>query len=122
MVKSILFIILIVLPSISNAKLDVFLDGYVANQVISRVGQIFYEELVDGWSLPSFNGLIVVKERPDNFAGNVIWIEINDETVYESRVGFIPGAIADKAKEARVIIQSYIFQHNEALQDLEGIK
>lgn len=122
MVKSILFIILIVLSSISNAKLDVVLDGYVANQVISRVGQIFYEELVDGWEIPVDVGTIVIKERPDNFAGNVVLIEINDELIYQTRIGFIPTTISEKAKEARSIIQTYIYQHNEALHDLEGIK
>lgn len=122
MIKFIAIIIMLTGPNISLAKEDVILDGYVANQVISRVGQIFYDELLDGWEVPKFSGTIVVRERPDNFAGNVVWVEINDESIYQSRVGFIPTTVSERAKEARSIIQNYIYQQNEALHDLEGIK
>ena len=117
-----LVIMLMVSSCLSKAAEDVLIDGLISDQVISRVGQLFYDNLVGGWELPVFSGNISVKERPDNFSGNVVWIEIDNEVVFESRVGFIPSLIEEKAQEARQIIEKYILDNNDSLHDLEGIK
>jgi len=109
-------------PPLISANPDVTIDGLIHDQVISRVGQLFYESFVSGWDVPEFDGYITIHERPDNFAGNVIWVEVNDISVYESRIGFRPTGIEDKAMEARELIQNYISEHKQALQQLEGIK
>ena len=52
----------------------------------------------------------------------MLWIEVDNEVVFESRVGFIPTSIEEKAQEARQIVEKYISDNNDSLQDLEGIK
>ncbi len=120
--KYIVIIVVVFFPTSVWSSEDILIDGLISEQVISRVGQLFYENLMNGWQPPEFSGNITVKERPDNFSGNVVWIEINNDVVFEDRVGFIPNAIEDKAKEARLIVEKYIEDNNESLQDLMGIK
>ena len=122
-IKKYLLILVVICSSegVLSAE-DVLIDGLVSDQVISRVGQLFYDDLMSGWELPVFSGNIAVKERPDNFSGNMVWIEVNNEVVFESRVGFIPSLIEEKAQEARQIIEKYILDNNDSLHDLEGIK
>ena len=120
--KCVLIIVFICSPGRAWSVNDVIIDGLISDQVITRVGQLFYDSLVNGWQPPVFSGNIAVKERPDNFAGNILWIEVDNEVVFESRVGFIPTLIEEKAQEARQIIEKYISDNNDSLQDLEGIK
>ena len=120
--KCVLIIVFICLPKSVWPADDVLIDGLISDQVITRVGQLFYDSLVNGWQPPAFSGNIAVKERPDNFSGNMLWIEVDNEVVFESRVGFIPTSIEEKAQEARQIVEKYISDNNDSLQDLEGIK
>ncbi len=116
-----LLFVLFLAPPLISANPDLTIDGLIHDQVISRVGQLFYESFVSGWDVPEFDGNITVHERPDNFAGNVIWVEVNDISVYESRIGFRPNGIEDKAMEARELIEHYILEHKKVLQQLESI-
>ena len=120
--KTNLLLTLLLLPASIFASSDLTIDGIINDQVISRVGQLFYEDFVSGWTPPKFEGYLTIKERPDNFAGNVIWIEVNDIIVYEARVGFRPNGIEDKALEARTIVEDYLLENDDILQELEGIK
>ena len=120
--KCVLIIVFICLPESVWSAEDVLIDGLISDQVITRVGQLFYDSFVNGWQPPAFSGNIAVKERPDNFSGNMLWIEVDNEVVFESRVGFIPTSIVEKAQEARQIVEKYISDNNDSLQDLEGIK
>lgn len=108
--------------SLLSADTDVSIDGLIHDQVISRVGQLFYEDLVNAWQPPVFDGSITVHERPDSYAGNVIWVEVNDVTIYEARIGFRPNGIEEKAQEARSLLMRYLLEHKQILQELEGIK
>jgi len=102
--KCVLIIVFMCLPKSVWPADDVLIDGLISDQVITRVGQLFYYSLVNGWQPPAFSGNIAVKERPDNFSGNMLWIEVDNEVVFESRVGFIPTSIEQKALEARQIV------------------
>ncbi len=116
-----ILISLLRIPNVVAADQDVLIDGLITDQVISRVGQLFYDELLNGWEPPYFPGNISVRERPDNISGNVVWIEIDNDVVFEDRVGFVANAIDAKALDAREKIESYIFENKEALKGLEGI-
>lgn len=117
-----LTIALLIAPSVGGATQDVLIDGLITDQVISRVGQLFYDDLLNGWAPPYYEGNITVRERPDNFSGNVLWIEIDNNIIYEDRVGFVASTIDIKVQDARERIEQYISEYNEAFQELDGIK
>ena len=106
--------------SSSAAEPNFEIGGLVVDQTVSRVGHLFYENLMNGWDVPADAGTIIVRERPDIFAGNIVWIEINDDIVYQDRVGFRPGGIEEKAQAARALAELYIQQNKDALRDLGG--
>ena len=114
-------VILLICPALNAKDADVLIDGIITDQVISRVGQLFYDELINGWQPPYYAGNITVRERPDNISGNVVWIEIDNDVVFEDRVGFVANAIDAKALDAREKIESYIFENKETLKTLEGL-
>jgi curli production assembly/transport component CsgE len=101
------------------ANTDIEIGGLIVDQTISRVGLLFYEELINGWDVPDPSVTITVHERPDIRAGNIIWIEVNDETVFQDRVGTRPNGIEEKAQTAREILESYFQQKKDALHELE---
>lgn len=94
-------------------------NGLVVDQTLSRVGHLFYEELISGWEVPDDVGTITVYERPDIFAGNIIWVEINDTIVFQDRVGTRPSGIEEKAQAARAQLEWYIKQQRDTLRGLE---
>ena len=101
------------------AKTDIEIGGLIVDQTLSRVGLLFYEELINGWDVPDQSVTITVHERPDIRAGNVIWIEVNDEIVFQDRVGTRPNGIEEKAQAARELLESYLQQKKDALRELE---
>lgn len=119
MKRYILSILLLTLPLVASSSSDVEINGLVVNQTLSRVGHLFYEELVNGWEVPSQVGTITVRERPDLIAGNVVWIEIDDNIVFQERLGTRTEGIEEKAQTARAAIELYVKQKKEALRGLE---
>lgn len=111
--------LLLVLSSTVAAQADFEINGLIVDQTLSRVGHLFYEELINGWDVPNQAGTITVHERPDVFAGNIIWIEVNDNTVFQERVGTRPSGIEEKAQAARALLELYFQQNKDALRDLE---
>jgi curli production assembly/transport component CsgE len=114
-----LAILLLTLSLVAVAQSNIEINGLVVDQTISRVGHLFYEELINGWEVPDQTSTITVRERPDIFAGNIVWIEINDNIVFQDRIGTRPTGIEEKAQSARALLELYIQQHKDALQGLE---
>jgi curli production assembly/transport component CsgE len=113
-------ILLLMLSLVAVAEPNFEIGGLVVDQTLSRVGHLFYEELINGWDVPVDVGTITVRERPDIIAGNLVWIEINDDIIYQERVGFRTSGIEEKAQAARTLAEFYIQQNKEALRDLGG--
>jgi curli production assembly/transport component CsgE len=111
---------LLLLPLLAFAQAHFEIDGLVIDQTVSRVGHLFYEQLIDGWETPAQSGVIIVRERPDIFAGNMVSVEVNDSIVFEDRVGFRSSGIEEKAQQARSLLESYLQQNKDALRDLGG--
>lgn len=109
----------LLLPLVSIAQTDIEITGLVVDQTLSRVGHLFYEELIDGWQPSNAAGVITIYEKPDLVAGNMVSIVVNDETVFESRVGTRPSGIEEKAQTARSLLDIYLQQHKEAFRELE---
>jgi curli production assembly/transport component CsgE len=119
-VKRYVFSILLLMLSSATAVEPKFeIGGLIVDQTLSRVGHLFYEELINGWDVPDNAGTITVYERPDVFAGNIIWVEVNDTVVFQDRVGTRPSGIEEKAQAARAQLQLYIRQQRDALDGLE---
>ncbi|WP_374086399.1 CsgE family curli-type amyloid fiber assembly protein [Methylomicrobium lacus] len=95
------------------------IEGLVVDQTISRVGHLFYDALVAGWEVPENAGVITVHERPDIFAGNIIWVEIDDTIVFQDRMGTRTTGIEEKAEAARHYLNAYIQMQKDSLQELE---
>lgn len=98
---------------------DIEISGLIIDQTLSRVGTLFYEELINGWESPDQSATITVHERPDIRAGNIIWIEVNDETVFQDRIGTRVSGIEEKVQSAREILELYFQQNKDALRGLE---
>lgn len=111
--------LLLTLSLVVAAEPNFEIGGLVIDQTLSRVGHLFYEELINGWDVPDYAGTIIVRERPDIFAGNIVWIEVNDDIVFQERVGTRPGGIEEKAQAARALLELYLQQNKDALRDLE---
>jgi curli production assembly/transport component CsgE len=111
--------LLLMLSLIAAAGTDIEIGGLIVDQTLSRVGLLFYEELINGWDVPDQSVTITVHERPDIRAGNLIWIEVNDDIVFQDRVGTRPNGIEEKAEAARVALELYLQQKKDALHELE---
>lgn len=109
--------LLYVLPVYAEATFEI--GGLVVDQTLSRIGHLFYDELIDGWEPPSQSGTITIHERPDLFAGNIVWIEVNDNIVFQDRIGTKPSGIEEKAQSARMLLETYLQQNKDAMQGLE---
>lgn len=96
------------------------IGGLVVDQTLSRVGHLFYEELLNGWDIPKDMPTITIRERPDNITGNTIWIDVDDNIIFEDKVGSRPSGIEEKAQSARAALDIYLQQHKDALRGLEG--
>lgn len=94
------------------------IGGLAVDETLSRVGHLFYEELLDGWEIPA-DYTITVHERPDVFAGNLVWIEVDDTIVFQDRVGTRSAGIEEKAQAARAELEFFLKQNKEALRGLE---
>jgi curli production assembly/transport component CsgE len=92
------------------------LGGFVVDQTISRVGHLFYDALVNNWEVPQDIGVINVREMPNAFTGNVIWVEINGVTIFSNRMGTRAVGIEEKALSVREIIIAYNEQQKTGLQ------
>lgn len=105
----------------ANAEPVFEIGGLIVDQTLSPIGHLFYEQLIDGyaWEISKETATITVRERPDTFAGNVIWIEVNDSVVFEDRVGTRMVGIEEKAQAARLQLELYLLQNKEALRGLE---
>lgn len=119
MKRYVLGILLLTLPLAASSDTDIEINGLVINQTLSRVGHLFYEELISGWEVPSQTGTITVRERPDLIAGNVVWIEIDDNIVFQDRLGTRTDGLEEKAQTARAAMELYVKQKKEALRGLE---
>jgi curli production assembly/transport component CsgE len=113
-------IFLLTLSLVATAGTDIEIGGLIVDQTLSRVGLLFYEELINGWEVPNQPNTITIREFPDLRAGNIIWIEVNDEVVFQDRVGTRPSSIEEKAQAARAALESYFQQNKAALHELEG--
>lgn len=120
MKRYVVCILLLVLPLVTAAVEPQFeIGGLIVDETLSRVGHLFYEELINGWEVPDQSGVVTVHERPDLIAGNIIWIEVNDDIVFHDRVGTRPSGIEEKAQTARSFLEMYLQQNKDALHELE---
>lgn len=105
----------------ANAEPLFEIGGLMVDQTLSPVGHLFYEQLVDAYGLEisAATPTITVHERPDTFAGNVIWIEVDDNVVFEDRVGTRFSGVEEKAQTARTQLEAYLLQHKQTLRELE---
>ncbi len=108
------------IPLVATGNDDYEIDGLIIDQAITPVGHAFYDDFINGWEPPNFSGSILVRERPDKFSGSIVFVEVNDESVYESRLGFRSIGIEDKALEAREYVKQYIRETNEVMKELEA--
>lgn len=112
-------VLLLMLALVAAAQTEFEIDGLVVDQTLSRVGHLFCEELINGWEVPGQVGTITVRERPDLIAGNIVWVEVDDNIVYQERLGTRTSGIEEKAQAARAILELYFQQNRDALRELE---
>jgi curli production assembly/transport component CsgE len=89
------------------------IGGLIIDETLSRVGHLYYEEFVSSCGTSKLSRTISVHERFDPFAGNVIWIDVGDETLYQDRIGMRATGIDEKAQSACDTLKSYLQQHKD---------
>lgn len=112
--KSYIFFGLFFITSVANATDPNFeIGGLMTDETLSRVGHLFYEELVSNWDATNQSGTITVHERFDPFAGNVIWIDVDENIVFKDRVGIRASGIEEKVQSANDALKLYLQQHKD---------
>ena len=98
---------------------DIQIAGMIIDQTISRVGRIFYEDLSSDLEIPDNIVSVVVNERPDPFLGNIISIEVDENVVYEDRIGSRVLGIDEKVQAAKSVVQNVFQQKIDIQKQLE---
>jgi len=109
--------LIVAIPARAEPNFEI--GGLIVDQTLSPIGHRFYEELTSGWEPARYDGSITVHERPDIFAGNIIWVEIDETIVFQERMGTRVTGIEEKAALARKQIETYLLFEQESLQGLE---
>ncbi len=92
-------------------NLNFEIGGLVIDEKLSRVGHSFSSTI--GIQLNRQVDAITIHERFGFFAGNVIWIDANENTVFQNRVGIRVSAIEEKAQATPNALKSYLQQHKD---------
>ena len=98
---------------------DIQIAGMIIDQTISRVGRIFYEDLSSDLEIPDNIVSVVVNERPDPFLGNIISIEVDENVVYEDRIGSRMLGLDEKVQTAKSVVQNVFQQKIDIQKQLE---
>lgn len=114
--------LILVLPSAIAIDPNFEIDGLIIDQTLSRIGHLFYEELLKDWDTSNQVGTITVRERFDPITGNVIWIDVDDNAVYQERINSRSTDIEEKVQSARNELKLYLQQNKDILQNLETYK
>ncbi len=110
----------LVVPSAIAIDPNFEIDGLIIDQTVSRIGHLFYEELLKDWDASNQLGTIAVRERFDPITGNVIWIDVDDNVVYQERINSRSTDIEEKVQSARNELKSYLQQNKDILHNLEA--
>ncbi len=111
--------LLFFIMSFSCFSADIQIAGMIIDQTISRVGRVFYEDLSSDMEIPEAIVSVVINERPDPFLGNIISIEVDENVVYEDRIGSKILGLDEKVQAAKSVIQSVFQQKIEMQKQLE---
>ena len=98
---------------------DIQIAGMIIDQTVSRVGRMFYEDLSSDLEIPDNIVSVVVNERPDPFLGNIISIEVDENVVYEDRIGSRVLGIDEKVQAAKSVVQNVFQQKIDIQKQLE---
>ncbi len=105
--------------SASCLAADIQIAGMIIDQTVSRVGRMFYDDLSSDMEIPDNIVSVVVNERPDPFLGNIISIEVDENVVYEDRIGSRMLGLDEKVQAAKSVIQSVFQQKIDIQKQLE---
>ena len=105
--------------SASCLAADIQIAGMIIDQTVSRVGRMFYDDLSSDMEIPDNIVSVVVNERPDPFLGNIISIEVDENLVYEDRIGSRMLGLDEKVQAAKSVIQSVFQQKIDIQKQLE---
>lgn len=103
MIKKLIFIFVLITP-FSQAD-EIELGGMVLDRTISRFGKDFFFYYTSYWrDIPSTNGItVVVNERVYPQAGTYLWVEMEQEKVFETYFGRRQNDVKKLAEQAILI-------------------
>ena len=94
----------------SKACDDIEISGLLINQTKTRIGHEFYQYFTNVWQKPSgIDGYnIVISEKISAQYGSVIWITVNDISVYKKLLNRRVSDIDEIAKKSANLVGKYI--------------
>ncbi|MCK7460387.1 curli production assembly/transport protein CsgE [Idiomarina aminovorans] len=103
MLKKLIFALILMTP-FSQAD-EIELGGVVLDRTISRFGKDFFFYYTSYWrDIPSTNGItVVVNERVYPQAGTYLWVEMEQEKVFETYFGRRQNDVKKLAEKAILI-------------------
>lgn len=105
LMKYLIFVILLFASSFTVAD-DIELGGLVLDRTISRFGKDFTFYYAGYWrDMPATNGVtVVIHEQVYPQAGTLLWVELNQERIYQTYFGRRHNDVKQMAEQA--ILQS----------------
>jgi len=103
MLKNLIFALILMTP-FSQAD-EIELGGMVLDRTISRFGKDFFFYYTSYWrDIPSTNGItVVVNERVYPQAGTYLWVEMEQQKVFETYFGRRQNDVKKLAEQAILI-------------------
>lgn len=90
------------------------------NHTITPIGQRFYKDYMAVWSAPQDikEYTIVITERFNPQWGSIVWINVDDDTIFKSSLSARNVQMEDLVQHAVQTVQQYLFRR-EILKKLK---
>lgn len=95
-------------------------QGLVLNHTITPIGQRFYKDFMAHWAAPGEikDYTIVITERFNPQWGSIVWITVDDDTIYQRSLSARHIQMEDLVRQAVHTVEQYLYRR-EILKKLQ---
>lgn len=105
-----LFLFLLFFQPLGFANSQLEISGLVIDETLTKVGHLFYEEFVSGVESLNLAVTVTVREKLDPFAGNVIWIDVDSNMIFQEHINMRATGLEEKAQAAQDALKFHLQQ------------
>lgn len=99
-----LFVLCVQHLMLANAQSEI--SGLVIDETLTKVGHLFYDEFVSDIESLNLTVSVTVREKLDPFAGNVISIDVDDNTIFQENINMRATGLEEKVHAAQDALKS----------------